>query len=486
MKKSVNAIGSIFIFVVFLFVSPSYSDNYPPDFSDLAAALSPSVVNISTTLSAQPNAPGIPQFPPGSPFEDFFRDFFEKRGGERPRRESRPQQAMGSGFIIGSEGLIVTNNHVIEGAINITVILHDNRSFKASIIGKDKKTDLALLKIEVDDELPAIEWGDSDNAKVGNWVLAIGNPFGLVNTVTAGIISARARDINAGPFDDFIQTDAPINRGNSGGPLFNLSGKVIGINTAIYSPSGGSVGIGFSIPSNLARIVIFQLKEYGKTRRGWLGVKIQTVTDDIASSLGLEKTMGALVSSVISDSPAMQSGMKAGDVIIKFDGKEVNEMRNLPKIVAATNIDKPVEVEVWRNGRSKRLKVVVGEMEETADRNLTLESDQDKLNNFGEPIKIAELGLTLSNLTNDLRNKFNIPENLKGVLIVDVENGSDADFKGILPGDIIMEIAQNKVYNISDVKMRVLDEIKASRNFVLLLVNRKGNLSFIALKLENK
>jgi serine protease Do len=330
MFKNILQLKAVFIlFSVFIFSSSiSFADSYPPDFSELSARLSPAVVNISTTMTVDPVAPGAPKFPPGSPFEDFFNDFFEKRGGQRPPRERKPQQAMGSGFIIDSSGLIVTNHHVIENATSINVILSDNRSFTASLIGKDNKTDLALLKIDADGELPFVEWGDSNTAKVGNWVLAIGNPFGLVNTVTAGIISARGRDISAGPFDDFIQTDASINRGNSGGPLFNLDGKVIGINTAIFSPSGGSVGIGFSVPSSLAKGVIFQLQKYGKTRRGWLGVRIQTVTDDIAASLGLDSAKGALISGVMPDGPAKLSGIKSGDVIINFDGKIVEDMRS--------------------------------------------------------------------------------------------------------------------------------------------------------------
>ena len=347
------------------------------------------------------------------------------------------------------------------------------------IIGKDKKTDLALLKIESEDKLPTVKWGDSDTAKVGNWVLAIGNPFGLVNTVTAGIISARGRDISAGPFDDFIQTDASINRGNSGGPLFNLEGEVVGINTAIFSPSGGSVGIGFSVPSNLAKGVIFQLEKYGKTKRGWLGVRIQTVTDDIAVSLGLEETKGALISGVMPDGPAKIAGIKSGDVIIKFDEKIVDDMRSLPRIVAETEIDKPVSVEVWRNGMPIKLQVIVGEMVEEQE-----VSEKKTQNNNPESIEVEELGLLLSDITQDLKSKFNIPNNLNGVLILNVRSDTDASDKGILPGDIIIEVSQNKVYTASEVEMRVNEEIKSSRDFALLLINRKGTLSYIALKLE--
>tara|TARA_B110000483_G_scaffold205169_1_gene248624 strand:- start:93 stop:1391 length:1299 start_codon:yes stop_codon:yes gene_type:complete len=430
-------------------------------------------------MSSVPNAPGAPKFPPGSPFEDFFNDFFEKRGEKRAPRERKPQQAMGSGFIIDSSGLIVTNNHVIEDATSINVILTDNRTFTATLIGKDKKTDLALLKIETEDDLPFVKWGDSDTAKVGNWVLAIGNPFGLVNTVTAGIISARGRDISAGPFDDFIQTDASINRGNSGGPLFNLDGEVIGINTAIFSPTGGSVGIGFSVPSSLAKGVIFQLKKYGKTRRGWLGVRIQTVTDDIAASLGMDKASGALISGVMADGPAKLSGVKAGDIVLNFDGKIVKDMKSLPRIVAETEIDKPVTVEVWRNGRSMKLQVIVGEMAEDIK-----VSEVPQNSNEVVTKEVLELGILLSNITDDMRSKFGIPEDVNGVLVVNVKSETDASEKGILPGDIIIEISQNKVFTPDDVSMRVLEEINAERDFALMLINRKGILSYIAVKIS--
>jgi serine protease Do len=470
---------SILITFAFLFSSVSLADSYPPDFSELSSRLSPAVVSISTIMSSVPNAPGAPNFPPGSPFEDFFNDFFEKRGEKRAPRERKPQQAMGSGFIIDSSGLIVTNNHVIEDATSINVILTDNRTFTATLIGKDKKTDLALLKIETEDDLPFVKWGDSDTAKVGNWVLAIGNPFGLVNTVTAGIISARGRDISAGPFDDFIQTDASINRGNSGGPLFNLDGEVIGINTAIFSPTGGSVGIGFSVPSSLAKGVIFQLKKYGKTRRGWLGVRIQTVTDDIAASLGMDKASGALISGVMPDGPAKLSGVKAGDIVLNFDGKIVKDMKSLPRIVAETEIDKPVTVEVWRNGRSMKLQVIVGEMAEDIK-----VSEVPQNSNEVVTKEVLELGILLSNITDDMRSKFGIPEDVNGVLVVNVKSETDASEKGILPGDIIIEISQNKVFTPDDVSMRVLEEINAERDFALMLINRKGILSYIAVKIS--
>ena len=477
MSKIFNKIIFSTIFILFSH-SYAYADSYPPDFSDLAAKLSPSVVSISITMSTEPNAPGAPQFPPGSPFEDFFNEFFERRGAPPSERQQQPQQAMGSGFIIDSSGLIDTNNHVIDKATSINVILTDNRTFKAEVIGKDQKTDLALIKIEADEDLPTVSWGDSNSAKVGNWVLAIGNPFGLVNTVTAGIISARARDISVGPFDDFIQTDASINRGNSGGPLFNLDGEVIGVNTAIFSPSGGSVGIGFAVPSDLAKGVILQLQKFGKTRRGWLGVRIQTITEDIADSLGLEDTKGALVSGIMPDGPAKLSGMKSGDVILFFDDKEVTDMKSLPRIVAETEIDKPVSVKVWRNGQLMNLQVVVGEMQED------IQVSENNPSESNEPVEIKELGILVSDMTLDVKEKFNIPNNVEGVIILNVETGSDASKKGILPGDIISEVSQNLIFSPLDLQNRLQDEINASRDFALLLINRKGNLSYIAVKIN--
>ncbi|HJS32758.1 MAG TPA: Do family serine endopeptidase, partial [Alphaproteobacteria bacterium] len=315
-------------------------------FADLAERLLPAVVNISTTQTVRQDrnqqqgpqqgpqgerrrGPEVPQFPPGSPFEEFFREFFDRQG--RPDAPPRRTQSLGSGFVIDSTGYVVTNNHVIAEADEIKVILHDDTQLAAKVIGRDPKTDLAVLKVEPSKPLTAVKFGNSDQTRVGDWVVAIGNPFGLGGTVTAGIVSARARDINAGPYDDFIQTDASINRGNSGGPMFNLAGEIIGINTAIYSPSGGSVGIGFAIPANLAKPVIDQLRVSGKVRRGWLGVQIQSVTDEIAESLGLNKARGALVARVTENSPAAKGKIESGDVILKFDGKDVTEMRRLPR-----------------------------------------------------------------------------------------------------------------------------------------------------------
>src|SRR5476651_2465135 len=326
---------------------PAAAKAGPEGFSELAGRLLPAVVNISTTqtLKADRQRPEVPQFPPGSPFEEFFKDFLDKnlpRNQQRPEAQPRRATSLGSGFIIDPSGLVVTNNHVIADADEITVILADDTSLKAEVVGKDLKTDLALLRVKTDKQLTAVPFGDSDLMKVGDWVLAIGNPFGLGGTVTAGIVSARARDIQQGPYDDFIQTDASINRGNSGGPMFNMSGEVVGINTAIFSPSGGSIGIGFAIPSALASPVVAQLKDFGKPRRGWLGVKIQGVTDEIAESLGLDKARGALVASVTDKGPAEAAGIQPGDIVLTFDGKDVTDMKRLPRIVAERSEERRV------------------------------------------------------------------------------------------------------------------------------------------------
>jgi serine protease Do len=455
----------------------------PEDFAELSDRLVPSVVNISTTqeIRAFPgNRPPVPQFPPGSPFEEFFKDFFDRRGEDEPESQPQPRTtSLGSGFVVEASGYIVTNNHVIANAAEITVTFADDTTLKAELVGHDPKTDVALLKVESEKPLHAIVWGDSDTARVGNWVVAIGNPFGLGNTVTAGIISARARDINAGPFDDFLQTDASINRGNSGGPLFNMDGEVIGINTAIYSPSGGSVGIGFAVPSNLARNVVYQLREFGETRRGWLGVRIQTVTDDLAESLGLDRTRGALVASVTEDSPAAAAGVEVGDVIVSFDGKAVTTMRRLPRIVAETRIGKEVRVEMWRDGRTVEVEVTVGRLEET---------DVQVASAVPEPSEpltedVPELGLTLSTITDELRERFELPTDTTGVMVVQVDAASVAAEKGVRPGDVIVEVGQEEVSSPADVQAKVRKHQEQNKNTVLLLLDRKGDLQFIAVRL---
>ncbi len=456
-----------------------------PDFSELAEELIPAVVSVSVMMSRESiNQPRAPQFPPGSPFEDFFKDFFERRGIPRdapPRQNRRSESAMGSGFIIDNKkGLIVTNNHVIANASSITVVLHDGTSLQAKLIGADAKTDLALLKVETDIVLKEVEWGNSNNIKVGNWAMAIGNPFGLVNTVTLGIVSAIARDINAGPFDDFIQTDAPINRGNSGGPLFNLDGNVIGVNTAIYSPSGGSVGIGFAIPAELAKNIVSQLQENGKTIRGWLGVRIQTVTPDLAESLGLDKPYGALVASTIPGSPAEKAGILAGDIVLEFNNNEVTEMRKLPRLVADSKVNNEADIVVWRNEKKLVLKVVIAEMKEEEMSNV---KEKTKNDNMVEG-NIEDLGIKVSTITEDIRLRQNIPDEIYGLMVTNVGQNTDAERKGIRPGDIIQEIDRIPVRKIKDLQ-KIVKDVKEKRKGVLLLINRQGNIIFTAVKFSD-
>jgi serine protease Do len=470
----------------------------PESFADLAEKLLPAVVNISTTQTVKaeqrsgkdkdnPDGPELPQFPPGSPFEEFFKDFFKHQhpqGQGQPQAEGRKATSLGSGFIVDPAGFVVTNNHVIADADEITVILHDNTNLKAELVGRDTKTDIAVLKVKSDKPLVAVPWGDSDKARVGDWVLAIGNPFGLGGTVTAGILSARQRDINSGPYDDFLQTDASINRGNSGGPMFNMDGQVIGINTAIYSPSGGSIGIGFAIPSVLAQAIVHELiaETDHIVHRGWLGVRIQEVTDEIAESLGLTKSEGALVASVTENGPAQTAGIQPGDVIMTFDGKSVNAMRNLPRLVAETPVDKVVPVTVWRKRAQTSLQVKVGRLQETE----TASAEQGKKN---EPPKsradtVKALGMTLSDVTPELKEKYSLGDDAKGVVVVDVQKDSPGAEKGLRPGDVIMEAAQEEVKSPSQVAGKVADAKKSGRKSILLLVERQGDLRFVALRLD--
>jgi serine protease Do len=460
----------------------------PDGFADMAERLLPSVVNISTTQTVSPErGPSIPGFPEGSPFHDFFEDFMDRHGGPSPMPGPRQATSLGSGFIIDASGYIVTNTHVIADADEVTVTLFDDTALKAEIVGRDPKTDIALLKVEPDSDLPAVPWGDSDAARVGDWVVAIGNPFGLGGSVTAGIISARARDINAGPYDSFIQTDASINRGNSGGPLFNLDGQVIGINTAIFSPSGGSVGIGFAVPANLAKQVISDLQEYGRTRRGWLGVRIQTVTPEIAESLGLEDARGALVASVTNDGPAEEAGLRAGDVILSFNDRDIEEMRRLPRIVAETAVGSEVPVEVWRDGALTTFAVELGELEAAEEQGLlTAENNgQGTPDGSGKSGGADVLGLTLQPVTPELARHFGLSEdNPGGVIITRVDPDSDAARKGLEAGNVLVEVNQKPVNSVSDVQAALDQAREDGRGSVLLLVQRDEAMSFMALKLE--
>lgn len=474
----------------------------PESFADLAESLLPAVVNISSTQKAEqnpqrPQIPGMPegipmpQFPPGSPFEDLFNEFFNQQGrGGAQEMPSLPPASLGSGFIVDAEkGLIITNNHVIKDAAEVRVTLHDDTTLDAEIVGSDDKTDLAVLKVNPDSaKLTAVKFGNSDVMRVGDWIVAIGNPFGLGGTVTAGIVSARQRDINAGPYDDFIQTDASINRGNSGGPMFNLKGEVIGINTAIFSPSGGSVGIGFAIPSNLAKPVVDQLVEFGKTRRGWIGVRIQSVTEDIADSLGLKTAHGALVASITEGGPAQSTSLKPGDIIIEFNGRPIKEMRELPRVVAETPIGKPVPLTYWRDGKEHKTEVSIGELEKAEEDGLLAGNDmpQQPEPEQRKTTSVDSVGLEMTELTKADREAYAVPDDVKGVLVMNTAHGSDASEKGLGEGDIIVEINQTPVATPADASAAFDKALKEGRSKVLLLLNREGDVRFVALKLEKK
>jgi serine protease Do len=456
----------------------------PEGFADLAARLVPSVVNISTTETVRSEGQGeTPEhgkspFPPGSPFDQFFKNFFNHNAehGSDPGLDLRKATSLGSGFIIDPSGYVVTNNHVIENADTITVILHDNTDLAATVVGRDAKTDIAVLKVNAKEPLIAAAWGDSDKARVGDWVLAIGNPFGLGGSVTAGILSARQRDINAGPYDDFLQTDAPINRGNSGGPMFNMDGRVIGINTAIFSPSGGSIGIGFAIPSNLAREIVDELMHEPDhtVHRGWLGVRIQSVTGEIAESLGLDKAAGALVASVNAGGPAQKSGIEPGDVILTYAGKPVPDLRQLPRLVAESRAGSTVPVTIWRKRRKEVLQVVVGRL---------TDSPKVAANKPSATDSVMTLGLTLSNITPALKSKFSLG-NDKGVVVVSVLKDSPAAAKGLQPGDVIIEASQEDIASARDILSKIDAARRAGRKSILLLVERQGDLRFVALRLD--
>uniref|UniRef100_UPI003BAB95F2 DegQ family serine endoprotease n=1 Tax=Stappia sp. TaxID=1870903 RepID=UPI003BAB95F2 len=455
----------------------------PESIPDLAETLLDAVVNISTTqnVTAQRSVP-IPQVPEGSPFQEFFDEFFNRqnRDNDRPRRV----QSLGSGFVLdGTDGIIVTNNHVIEGADEITVNFSDGSKLSAEVVGTDPKTDIAVLKVEPESPLPAVSFGSSDAMRVGEWVMAIGNPFGLGGTVTTGIVSARNRNINSGPYDNYIQTDASINRGNSGGPLFNREGKVIGINTAIISPSGGSIGIGFAIPSDTAIRVVQQLREFGETRRGWLGVRIQEVTDEIAESLGMDRARGALVAGVTEDGPAEDAKIEAGDVIIEFNGTEVPDMHDLPRMVADTPVGEEVSVVVLRKGEEVNLNVTLGRLEE-ADKIASADGSDDKT----APAKTTTevLGMTLAPMSDELREKFSIGADVNGVVVTEVAADSPAAEKRISAGDVIVEIAQESVATPDEIVAKVKDLKEGDRRLALFLIsNAQGEVRFIPLQITD-
>lgn len=461
----------------------------PASVADLAERLLDAVVNISTSqnVKADDDAPA-PQVPEGSPFQDFFDEFFkgQEGGGGAPRTVN----SLGSGFVIDASGFIVTNNHVIEGADDIEANFADGSKLKAKLVGVDSKTDLALLKVEPEEPLVAVPFGDSRQMRIGDWVMAIGNPFGLGGSVTVGIVSARGRNINAGPYDNFIQTDAAINRGNSGGPLFNMKGEVIGINTAIISPSGGSIGIGFSVPTELAQNVIAQLREFGETRRGWLGVRIQPVTDEIGESLGMAEAKGALVAGVIKGGPVDNGVVKTGDVIIRFDGKDVDEMRDLPRVVAESPVGKAVDVVVIRDGKEVTVKVTLGRLEDgekIAQASAETETPADDKAATEQPKAASPvvLGMTLGALDEASRKTFSIAESVKGVVVTAVDGTSAAAERRIQPGDVIVEIGQEAVASPEDVTKRIADlKSQDRRNALLMISDKTGALRFVTVRIE--
>jgi serine protease Do len=430
-------------------------------------------------LDRPPSSPDDPNN--NSPFKDFFDEFLKRQPGEGG--EPRSMTSMGSGFVVDASGIIVTNNHVVEGAETIEVHMQDDTIMKAELVGRDPKTDLAVLRVKTDKQLPIVSFGDSDKLRIGEWVMAIGNPFGLGGSVSLGIVSARNRDISAGPYDDFIQTDAAINKGNSGGPLFNLKGEVVGINTAIFSPSGGSVGIGFSVPANTAKNVIDQLLKYGETRRGWLGVKIQSVTPDIADSMNLDRPRGALVADVTAAGPAEKAGIQSGDVVVEFNGRPVNSMRDLPKIVAETEIGKQVPVKLLRKGQEINVTAEVGRL----DDNEKLASADPAKPGQAAPAVVTVLGMTVSSMTDELRTKYTVDADIKGAVITEVASEGAAAEKRLEPGDVITEAGEKEVQGAADISARIEEAQKANKNSILLLVAKGGKqaeMRFIALKLK--
>ncbi|MBB4017896.1 serine protease Do [Chelatococcus caeni] len=453
----------------------------PESLADVAQDVIDAVVNISASTTVEARSPSFPQLPPGTPFEDLFEEFFNRRGqGDNAPRQQRRSNSLGSGFVIDAEGIIVTNNHVIGEANDITVVFTDGSKLKAEIVGKDSKLDLAVLRVKPDRPLKAVRFGDSEALRIGDWVLAIGNPFGLGGSVSAGIVSANKRDIDSSAFGNYIQTDAAINKGNSGGPLFNMNGEVIGINTAILSPTGGSVGIGFAVPSSLAEPTIRQLIDFGETRRGWLGVRIQNVDDATAEALGLDKARGALVAGVDDKGPSKAGGIEVGDVIVSFDGKPVAQSRDLPLMVAQTPVGKEVEVVIIRKGKEETKRIALGRLEEATDETTPGQSGQSD-----KPAVSQALGLEMSALNGMLRQRYNIKEDIKGVVVTSVDPNSAAADKRIQAGDVIVEVNQEQVANPQDVTKRIDAVKKEGKKSVLLLVSSaQGEVRFVALSLQ--
>jgi len=449
----------------------------PTSFAQLTARLLPTVVQITTSQTLKAPARGnMPDLPEDSPLSELFKNFLGPRGNQ-PRQVT----SLGSGFIIDPSGFIVTNNHVIENGEQVTVILSDDTSLPARVVGRDPQTDLALLKVNPAKPLPATRFGDSDKTQIGDWVIAIGDPFGIGSTVTAGIVSARNRNINAGPYDDFIQTDAPINRGNSGGPLFDMDGNVIGVNSAIFSPTGGSVGIGFSIPANLARDVIQQLRQFGQARRGWIGVRIQAVTAELAQAMNLPSRQGALISDVTASGPAARGGLRNGDLVVSFDGKPVADNRALPRIVANTAIGKTVTVEVLRGGRKSIHQVAVARLAEArpAERGTKPAAPAPRPQS-----RLGQMGLTVSALDGAARSRFKIGAAVQGVVVTQVAPGSRAGEKNIRPGDVIVEVQSQKVGSPEALNKAIEAAAASKKPVALFLISRGGEVTYVGVRLN--
>ena len=466
----------------------------PDGIADVAEKVIDAVVNISTSQTVEAKGGGgdrgaMPQLPPGSPFEEFFDDFFKNRrgpgGGSKGGGDMQPRKtnSLGSGFIVDTSGIVVTNNHVIADADEINVIMNDGTKIKAELVGVDKKTDIAVLKFKPPAPLIAVKFGDSDKLRLGEWVIAIGNPFSLGGSVTAGIVSARNRDISQGPYDNYIQTDAAINRGNSGGPLFNLDGEVVGVNTLIISPTGGSIGLGFAVPSKTVAGVVDQLRQFGELRRGWLGVRIKQVSDEIAESLNIKPARGALVAGVDDKGPAKPAGIEPGDVVVKFDGKDVKDPKDLSRVVADTAVGKEVDVVIIRKGAEETKKVTLGRLED--GEKAVQAAAKTQAEPVEKPVTQKALGLDLASLSKDLRTRYKIKDSVKGVIITSVDGTSDAAEKRLSAGEVIVEVAQEAVSNAADVKKRV-DQLKkdGKKSILLLVSNADGELRFVALSVQ--
>ena len=462
----------IFLFIFIFFITEINlvsAKNVPDSFADIINPLLPSVVSIASTTIVEEKKQQMPQFPEGSPLEDFFKEYFDELD---QGTQKRPLIGLGSGFIIDDSGIVVTNNHVIEGADEIKIIMENGDEFEASIIGRDPKADLAVIKFDSEDvELKSVRWADSNTARVGDWTIAIGNPLGFGNTVTTGIVSAIARDIGGGPYVKFIQTDASINRGNSGGPLFNIDGEVIGINTAIISQTGGSIGLGFAIPSNTAKKIISQLREFGRTKRGWLGVQIQGVTEEIAESLDLEDNKGAFVASVQEDSPAEKAGIEAGDIIIEFSGTKINNYRDLPRLVVEKDVKSLVSLKVWRKNKVIVLSVTLGELDEPS---LSVDDKEDK----NKSLAIKEIGISIRDIVDQDYEKLKLDKNVKGVVVSEIL----VDDIPLKKEDVIIEINREDFVDISQFKDFVLKMKDTGRSSILLRVIRDEKSIWVTLK----